>query len=84
MVSLYINPVIIETKALNDLLKSSAQGLALLPNSVSWQRQRRDDMTYAVDSQQLLDIEKNFNWMKAGLDLVDNRSMIPMFWWKPM
>jgi hypothetical protein len=41
-------------------------------------------MTYAVDSQQLVDIEKNFNWMKAGLDLVDNRSMIPMFWWKPM
>jgi hypothetical protein len=84
VVSLYINPVIVETNRLNDLLKSSAQGLALFPNSLSWQGPSEVDMTYAVDSQELLDIEEDLDWMKTGLNLVDSKLVILMFWREPM
>jgi len=41
-------------------------------------------MTYAVDPEELLNIEEDLDWMKAGLDLVDNRFEILMLRWKPM
>jgi hypothetical protein len=41
-------------------------------------------MTCTFDSQELLDIEEDFNWMKAGLDLVESRLVILMFRWKPV
>jgi hypothetical protein len=41
-------------------------------------------MTCALDSQELLDIEEDLNWMKAGLNLVESRLVILMFRWKPM
>ena len=41
-------------------------------------------MTYTFDSQELLDIEKDLDWMKAGLNLVKSRLVILMFWWKPV
>jgi hypothetical protein len=84
VVSLYINPVIIETNCLNDLLESSAQGLTLFANLLLGQGPSQVDMAYAVDSQKLLDVEEDLDWMKAGLDLVNSRFGILMFWWKPM
>lgn len=41
-------------------------------------------MTCTLDSQELLDIEKNLNWVKAGLNLVESRLVILMFRWKPV
>jgi hypothetical protein len=41
-------------------------------------------MTYAVHPEELLNIEKDLDWMKARLDLVDNRFEILMLRWKPM
>lgn len=41
-------------------------------------------MTYAVDPEELLHIEEDLDWMKARLDLVDNRFEILMLRWKPM
>lgn len=41
-------------------------------------------MTYALDSQELLDIEEDLNRMKAGLNLVESRLVILMFRWKPV
>ena len=41
-------------------------------------------MTYALDSQELLDIEEDLNRMKAGLNLVESRLVIFMFRWKPV
>jgi hypothetical protein len=84
VVSLYINPVIIETNCLNDLLESSAQGLTLFANLLSGQGPSKVDMAYAVDPQKLLDIEEDLDWMKAGLDLVNSRFVTLMFWRKPM
>jgi hypothetical protein len=40
--------------------------------------------TYTFDSQELLDIEEDLNWMEAGLNLVESRLVIPMFRWKPV
>jgi hypothetical protein len=44
----------------------------------------QDRMTCTFDSQELLDIEEDLNWMKAGLNLVESRLVILMFRWKPM
>jgi len=41
-------------------------------------------MTYAVDPEELLNIEEDLDWMKAGLNLVDNRFVILTLRWKPM
>jgi hypothetical protein len=41
-------------------------------------------MTCTFDSQELLDIEEDLNWMKAGLNLVKSRLAILMFRWKPV
>jgi hypothetical protein len=41
-------------------------------------------MTYAVDSQELLDIEEDLNWMETRLDLVNSGFRILLFWWKSM
>jgi hypothetical protein len=41
-------------------------------------------MTYTFDSQELLNIEEDLNWMKAGLNLVESRLVILMFRWKPV
>jgi hypothetical protein len=41
-------------------------------------------MTCTLDSQELLDIEEDLNWMKAGLNLVESRLVILMFRWKPV
>jgi hypothetical protein len=35
-------------------------------------------MTYTVDPEELLNIEENLDWMKAGLNLVDNRFVVLM------
>jgi hypothetical protein len=39
-------------------------------------------MTCTFDSQELLDIEEDLNWMKARLNLVESRLVIPVFRWK--
>lgn len=41
-------------------------------------------MTCTFDSKELLDIEEDLNWMKAGLDLVESGLVILMFRWKPV
>lgn len=41
-------------------------------------------MTCTFDSQELLDIEEDLNWMKAGLNLVESRLVILMIRWKAM
>jgi hypothetical protein len=41
-------------------------------------------MTCTFDSQELLDIKEDLNWMKAGLNLVESRFVILMFQWKPV
>ena len=41
-------------------------------------------MTCIFDSQELLDIEEDLDWMKAGLNLVESRLVILMFRWKPV
>jgi hypothetical protein len=84
VVSLYINPMVIKTNCLNDLLKSGAQRLTLFPNSLSWLGPSEVDMTYAVDSQELLDIKEDLNWMETRLDLVNSGFGVPLFWWKSM
>ncbi len=39
---------------------------------------------YTFDSQELLDIEKDLNRMKAGLNLVESGLVILMSRWKPV
>jgi hypothetical protein len=41
-------------------------------------------MTYVVDPEELFNIEEDLDWMKAGLDLVDNGFEILMLRRKPM
>ena len=39
-------------------------------------------MTCTFNSQELLDIEEDLDWMKAGLNLVESRLVVLMFRWK--
>lgn len=48
------------------------------------QKSTQANITYALDSQELLDIEEDLNWMKAGLNFVEGWFVILMFRWKPV
>jgi hypothetical protein len=76
--------VIIETNCLDDPFECSTQGLLLFSGSVSQQKSPQDKVTCTFDSQELLDIEEDFNWMKAGLNLVESRLVILTFRWEPV